>query len=802
MRITLWSPVLKPFPFLSSLAVLCSAVSPFAEAATTSNTQQAQRPQNSVETRTFHPGMQKGAGLQLSVPKVEREITLADFDGLKPNAWVKEHLAEATDFVQNQPNDGRAPTEPTVAWMGRTESTFFIAFVCFDHHMAQLRGHLTRRENIDAEDSVGLLLDPFQDRRRGILFQVNPLGVQADASWTEPGDADYSYDQVWNSSAKRTDKGWVAVLSIPYRSLRARANASQWGIVLSRNLPRNSETDYWPRVSQSITGTLSQEGSLLGMEGTGSHNIQINPYAFAHRTRELNDDDPNNPFISNRNLAGTAGGDIKAVVKDSIVLDGTINPDFSQVESDQPQFRINQRYAVYYPELRPFFLENASYFDAPITLLYTRTIGNPEFGARATGKIRHTNIGFLTIDDRAPGTFVANNDPLRGKRAYTTVARVSQDIGRLSNIGVLYAQRTLAGSSNRAGGADFNWRIGHHWDLQGALMVSSTHNLDGTYQAGSAKKLRLERNGRSLYLNFQYRDFSQDWRADAGFTSVPQVKQFNSQTNYQWYPITPTAKRIGLQSIGVEVSNRFAWDRTGQRVFHYNTTDVYASFKRNTVIAPLIGQNSDTVRPVDFAQVTQPINFTENFVGFVARSQPLPQFAFNITAKHGATVNYNPVGNAIPGLLTDDTVNASVTLQPISPLTIDNIYLLDRASDAHTGASAYESQTFRTKMNYQFTRAVSLRAIVEYDSVLRNPQLSSLDRTKQVATQVLFTWLPHPGTAIYAGYNSDLQNLDRNLCTRLQTGTCDQNMPILARANNYLNDGKEFFVKASYLLRF
>lgn len=774
---------------------------PAAYAASTPHPQ-AQQPTPAAAGRQLSTGLARSANLRLTVPHTDREVTVADFDGLKPDAWVRQHMAEAEGFTQNQPLDGKPPTERTEVWMGRTASAVFFAFVCHDHHMEQLRAHLTRRENIDAEDSVGVLLDPFQDRRRGILFQVNPLGVQADANWTEPGDQDYSYDQVWNSTARRTPEGWVAVLSIPYRSLRARTNGSEWGIVLSRNLPRNSETDYWPRVTQSIAGTLSQEGTLVGMEGAGSHNIQLNPYVFAHRTRELNNDDPNNPFISRRNFAGTGGGDIKAVIKDSIVLDGTINPDFSQVESDQPQFRVNQRYAVYYPELRPFFLENSSYFDSPITLLYTRTIGNPEFGARATGKIRHTNIGFLSVDDRGPGSFVARTDPTYSKRAYTTVARVTQDLGTLSNVGVIYAQRTFAGTTNRSGGVDFNWRMSQHWTLNGASVVTSTHNADGTYQAGPANKLQLYRNGRSLFLNVNYRDFSQNYRADAGFVTVPQVRQLNTQTNYQWYPVTPATKRLHLQSIGVEVSNRLAWNRLGQRTFHYNTTDVFATFAHNTVIAPLIGQNSDTLHPGDYPQLPAARNFTENFVGFVARSQPLPQLSFNVVAKHGATVNYNPVGNETPNQLTDDTVTALVTLQPISPLTIDNTYLLDRGADARTHLLNYESQTFRTKLNYQFTRAVSLRAIVEYDSVLRDPLLSSLDRTKQVATQVLFTWLPHPGTAIYAGYNNDLQNYDRNLCTRLTTGQCSPDMPVLARANNYLNDGREFFVKASYLLRF
>ena len=763
-----------------------------------------QSPQSAagVSPRVYTEARQAGAGLRVTVPRLDRDASLADFAGMAADDWARQHMVRAGEFVQNQPMDGKAATERTEVWLGRTETTLFAAYICFDHMPESIRGHLARRENIDADDSVGLLLDPFQDRRRGLLFQVNPAGVQADANWTEPGNSDNSYDMVWNSDARRTPKGWIAIMAIPFRSIRSHASSPEWGVVLRRDLPRNSETDFWPRVTQSITGTLSQEGTLLGMQGATSHNIQLNPYGIGHRIKQLNNDDPNNPFFSNRNLSGTVGGDVKAVVKDSIVLDGTINPDFSQIESDQPQFRVNQRFALYYPELRPFFLENSSYFDAPITLLYTRTIGNPEFGARATGKIRHTNIGFLAIDDRDPGTFVAQDDPLHGKRAVTMAARVSQDLGKFSSVGAAYVQRTLAGSSNRAGGVDFNWRINHHWSLRGMAVTSATRQLDGSYNAGPAEILQLVRNGHSFFFQQRYRDFSQGFETDPGFVSVPQVRQSNTYANYQWYPTGRLAKKLGLQSYGIETNLRMAWNRHAQRVFHYTTDDVFITLAHNTVFAPLFVGNSDTVGPSDFAALTRRTNFAENKGGFTFRSAPRPQVSFDIEALHGATVNYNPVGNAAPTLLTDDTVTANVTLQPISPLTVNNTYLLDRASDAHTHDHVYESQTLRTKINYQFTRSFSLRAIVEYDSVGRDALLSSLERTKQVSTQVLFTWLPHPGTAIYAGYNSDLQNLDRTLCTRLGTGECDSNYPVMPRASQYLNDGREFFVKGSYLLRF
>ena len=222
---------------------------------------------------------------------------------------------------------------------------------------------------------------------------------------------------------------------------------------------------------------LSQEGTLHleGLTGiAGSHNIQIDPYVLGQNEHTLETLDPLNPYFSTRNAEATAGGEVKAVLKDSIVLDATVNPDFCDVESDQPQFTVNQRYPVYFPELRPFFLENASYFATPMTLLYTRNIIRPEIGGRVTGKIGHTNIGVLAINDREPGQTVPVGDPLYGHKAGFFVGRVSQDLGKGSNVGLMYTDEEFGGGWNRIGGADFTWRINSHWTTLGQMVESST----------------------------------------------------------------------------------------------------------------------------------------------------------------------------------------------------------------------------------------------------------------------------------------------------------------------------------------
>jgi hypothetical protein len=738
-----------------------------------------------------------------TIPFIDQPLKLDDFAGMVPRPELRGKLAHITDFVQNQPADGKPATETTEVVMAYTKTTFYFVFLCHDSHPNQLRTHLARRENVQTDDNVVVLLDPFRDHRTGVMFQVNANGVQADASWSEVSGPDYSYDTVWDSEGRVTKEGWMALIAIPFRSLRFQADQQNWGVVFQRNLPRNSESDFWPRVAANVSGILTQEATLSGIQGvTGSHNFQINPYALAQNERKLVDLDPTDPFFSSRHVEGTAGGEVKLVVKDSIVLDGTVNPDFSDIESDQPQFTVDQRFPVYFPELRPFFLENASYFNTPITLVYTRNIAHPEYGLRMTGKAGRNNLGVFAIDDRLPGEAVAPSDPLYRNRAFIAVGRYSRDIGTGSSMGAIYTDDEFGGGWNRIGGADFTARFSDHWTAHGQMVESSTMgNQDSgssaPYAAGPATDVQFSRNGHAFNMFNEYQDVSTGFQTALGFLQSSNIRSDHLHTTYQFFP-----KHSKIQSWGFEQNQNVALDHQNDRVYHYTTVDPFVLLPRNFVMAPLVGQNSDTVSPANYPGLRAFRNFTEDFGGLVVRGAPWSQFNLNLVALRSGNVNYNPLPGQTPFLMNQETVNLLFTVQPVNQLTIDNTYLLDRDHAASGGAFVYETQTMRTKVNYQFNRSISARVIAEYDSTLVNPTNTSLLRTKQVATQALLTWLPHPGTAVYIGYNNDLQNLGRSLCNRLPNGACDPNNTTFPRAGSFLNDGRQIFIKASYLFRF
>lgn len=737
------------------------------------------------------------------IPQIDQALHLSDFPNMAPRADLRSKLASVSDFIQSVPVDGEPASEKTEVWMGYTKTTLYFVFICHDSHPDLISDHLARRENIFFDDTVSVLLDPFQDRRIGVYFTVNAAGVQADASWSESGRARYSWDTVWDSDGRMTREGWIAMIAIPFRSLRFNPAQSSWGVVFSRNFPRNSEVDHWPRVAANISGTLSQEGTLRGIEGvSGSRNFQINPYALAQNERRLDVINPMNPFFSSRHLQSTVGGEAKLILKDSFVFDTTVNPDFSDVESDQPQFTVNQRYSVFFPELRQFFLENSEYFSTPINLVYTRNVAHPAWGVRLTGKNGDTNLGLFATDDRQPGEIVPASDQLYQRRTIAAVGRISQDLGTGSNIGLIYTDREFGDGWNRIGAADFTARMDDHWTAKGQIAASSTMgNLDSgtppTYAAGPAGVFQLSRSGHSFNMFDSFADFSKGFQTQLGFIQSANIRRNFLHLTHQWFP-----RERFYQSFGLEANHEIAYDHDGNPVYSYSGFNPFWHLPRRIAIAPSVGQNSDTVSPSAYRALTGFRTFIENYAGLWMRGAPWPQFNFQLDMYRGGNVNYNPVEGQAPSLLDRQSMSVLFTVQPVHQLTIDNTYLLDRNFATKSGPFVYESQTMRSKVNYQFTRSLSARVIAQMSSTLVNPAETSLQRTKQFSSQALLTWLPHPGTAVYLGYTNDLQNIDRSLCSQLTGGGCDPNNTALPRGDAMLNDGKQLFLKASYLFRF
>ncbi len=756
----------------------------------------------------------------LTIPRLTRAPALDDFLGMKPAGEIALQMAKVTEFVQRNPHDGAKVTEETAAYLGYDQKNLYIVFVCSDD-AKKVRARMSRREDIYDDDQVEVMLDTFHDRRRAYAFQTTPLGVQWDAIWNEAtreevnGNFDTSFDTVWDSRGKVTGRGFVVEMAIPFKSLRfPAAKQQEWGIILYRGIYRKSEDAFWPQISYKVAGRLGQAATLYGLEGISpGRSIELIPYGVMRGFRALDTRDPSNPFFQKATAQGQPGMDAKFVIHDHFVVDMTANPDFSQVESEDPQITVNQRFAVYFPEKRPFFLENEDFFRTPLDLFFTRNIADPSAGIRITGKGGPYSVGLMATDDRSPGLLVPDNNPLSGTRSYFTIARMSRDIFKQSSVGAIYTDWEYPATNdfNRIGGIDTRLKFNANWTLDGQAVVSSS-NFGGVYSAGPADKLDLKRDGLHFSYEGIYDDISPGFTTVPGFVNRVDIRDGEQTAAYLFRP-----KRGWITAWGPAFYNRYTFDHQGTRL----DTDYepYLTIQaRGQTVAQFVPyeETRERLRPQDFAAlglsgVTGNQDYHEHRSGGSFQTGYFRKVTLGASYFWGDGVNFVPVASTPPPSLLArlNTGSATLTFRPVKPLKIENTYLIERLRATESeylfalsqtpgiGKGIFNDHIFRSKWNWQFTPQLSLRLILQYNSLLANTPgnpvypYTYLPTQKEFNTDLLLTYLVHPGTAIYVGYNSDLQNLN------VVPGVGLSNT-----AKGYINDSRQFFVKVSYQFRF
>ena len=795
----------------------------------------------------------------LTIPRLSHGPTLDDFLTMKPVGEIAQQMTKVTGFVQRNPHDGQAVSEPTEAYLGYDQKNLYVVFVCFDDP-GKVRARMSPREDVYDDDEVEVMLDTFHDRRRAYAFQTTALGVQWDAIWTEAqrdeinGNWDTSFDTVWDSRGKLTRHGFVVWIAIPFKSLRfPGVEKQEWGIILYRGIIRNNEDAFWPQISYKFQGRLGQAATLEGLEGISpGRDIELIPYGITRGYRALNTLDPSNPYFQHAGVQGQPGMDAKFVIKDHFVLDLTANPDFSQVESEDPQITVNQRFEVYFPEKRPFFLENEDYFRTPLDLLFTRNIGDPSAGIRLTGKEGPYSVGFITSDDRSPGLAVPNYCPpydltcstaLTGIRSYFTVARVSRDIFKQSSIGAIYTdwECPSTGEYNRIGGVDTHLKFNPNWTLE-AQAVTSSSNLagnyylssysgnncesylfpyntgsrgNGNYYAGPAEKLDLKRDGLHFSYEAIYDDISPGFVTIPGFINRTDIRYFWQDADYRFRP-----KSGWILDWGPSVVQRYVFDHTGTRLdTDYQPYLAIQGRGQTFIFIYPYEELRERLRPQDYYTLTQNQDYHEHTSAASVQTSYLKKLIVGASYRWGDEANFEPstsVGTPYsqPFLARFDTATGTLTVRPIKPLKIENTYLFERlrATDNSyvslqkqipgIGRGIFNDHIIRSKINWQFTPQLSARVILQYNSLLANTPGNTifpytyLPTEKQFNADFLITYLIHPGTAIYIGYNSDLQNLNHNL------EYDPAGLAGLYTPRGLMNDSRQFFVKVSYLFRF
>ncbi|MEQ1513147.1 MAG: DUF5916 domain-containing protein [Lysobacteraceae bacterium] len=716
----------------------------------------------------------------LIIPRAATPPNLDDYvSGVPADAGV-----DVYDFKQNTPGDGEPATVETHSYLSFDDSHLYVVTVCKDDP-SQVRARVVRRDTIFGDDAILLYLDTFDDNQRAFIFGVNPYGAQLDGKVTEGQGTDFNYDTQWVSDGKLTADGYVSIMKIPFKSLRFnRGSAQKWGIAIQRLVPRLNEFSYWPYVTQRKDSFIPQFAEArLEEEISPGRNISIIPHATFRTTRLLEDDSNGNPRIGS-NSKFDAGVDAKFVIRDSLAVDLTVNPDFGEVESDEPQIIVNKRFEVQFPEKRPFFLENSGFFSTPNTLFFSRRIVDPKYGARVTGRLGRWAVGGLLINDEAAGASLFG--PSVDKTGNIGVARVQRDFGTQSNVGVLVADRKVDDHSNRVLSLDTRIKINDNWALTAQAVQSDTGNPGSSQDStGHLYYLDIARGGRNFTYDGSYSDISEDFNTELGFVPRTNIRQLWQSASYLWK--YPDAK--WLVSAGPSVSYERNWDQNGDLADWTANAGFVVNGSRYT---------SFEGHWIESYEKFLGIGFRKQNYSLSASSEWLSWLTGSVSYSAGDSINFFPNPSLQPFLADSRQFAFDFTLSPTSQFRVTQSFiwqdLRTKGAIAGHGAddSIFQNTLSRTKFNYQFSRFLSAHIIFDYSDLQTDTSLFAFDRSKRLTSDVLVSYVLSPGTALYVGYTDQQQNLRLIGSPR-----------ILQLTDNLdLHTGKQLFVKYSRLFNY
>ncbi len=744
----------------------------------------------------------------VTVPKFK---TSPIIDGkLDDDVWKS--AAQFKDFLQTEPGDQTPPSKETIAYMGYDEKFLYIAFMCFDDP-DQIRATIAKRDNVGGEDYVGVFLDTFNDQRKAYILQFNPLGIQADGIKTA-GDfrSDLSVDIVMESKGLITADGWSVEVKIPFKSLRYEAGKGKfWGVDFWRRIDRfNREIDGWMPMVRGVS-ELQQLGRITGLnEIKTERTLEITPSITVSKSGERIEDITAPPSFSRFETAPIkkdVGVSIKYQITPNVTLDAAINPDFAEVEADAPVVRANERFPIFFPEKRSFFLEGIDIFRSQLQVVNTRNIANPDVALKLTGKVGKNTFGILGAIDDFPPT---ESYPAE-RKAYAGVLRLKRDIGENSNLGLFATQYHLgAQRHNSLFGIDGKFQRDSRTviDVDVVFTYSKLFFYDpeidnDKYRSGNgiAYRARYDYTGRNRGISLGFNGSTSDYRADLGFTRRTNTHGADLGFRLGTEP-KPGNFLIGIVSRGsgrasVDGRGRLQIARFSENVrfnfqkqlevnFNLGTAyeklyeDEFGARRNKSQLGVFFGEPERSALKV-FGEIGMEKSFGKLFgldaeIGFTKNSFDLD---------FGASERYPRVS---PAALSGDErldpgngfllkYQLGLRFQPVDPLSIRFNYKRDRLRRNDNGLVAFDSNIFSLNSTYQFTRFIFARTRFDYETV--DGSLNS---------QHLFGWNPSPGTAFYVGYNDNsTYRAFNDFNSRFDDG--------------FRRDGRSFFIRMSYLFR-
>ena len=731
------------------------------------------------------------AGALTGRPTVQptRVVAPPTIDGrLDDLAWTT--AAHLTGFVQRQPLDGAPATERTDVYLAYDRSTLYFAFRAHYSDPSIMRANRSDRDRAFRDDNFTVYLDTFLDQQRAYVFSVNGYGVQGDSIVNSRAGAgfggggggggrgglprgDLSWDVLFDTAGQLRADGFTAEMAIPLKSLRYPRregnNPHQWGLQIARRIGGKDETVVWSQMSRDVAGFLPQMGVMEGLSGLStSRNIEILPTFTAIQFGSI---DASSADFVTADPEPEGGVNFKYGVTSNLTADFTINPDFSQIESDRPQIEVNQRFALFYPELRPFFLEGAEIFDVPgpVRTLHTRTIVDPFYGAKLTGKVGRTTVGVIYANDESPGNIEEAADPAYQQSAQTFVGRLRYDLYAESHIGAMVTNREFLDSHSRLAGIDSNFRLGDTHSVAFRAMGTQHRDLDGVATSGHYAEAVLRKQGRNLTYRLISYVLSPDFKTDVGFVRRTDQRRTFGNVAYRWWPET------WLISWGPRA--RYGRDY----MFDDTLQDENAEVGLNFNFARNISVNGEVSRDMERYGG---INFFKTRYRLFGRMNDR-RFGIGGGINRGDEIFFDPTN---PYLGYETGLFSFISLRPISRLSSEININTSRFNDpGRENLDVFDVKIFRALTTYQFTERFLFRNISEFNT---------FDRT--LGLNFLVTYRVNAGTVFYVGYDDHYQQADLIERDRDGDGIEDQ----LFNTTEPKRTNRAVFLKFQYLFRY
>jgi hypothetical protein len=697
---------------------------------------------------------------------------------------VWQNAAHITDFTQQQPLDGAPATEATDVYVAYDSDKLYLGFHVHYQDPSIMRANRVERDRAMMDDLMTVYLDTFLDQQRGYDFDVNGYGVQGDGIVSIGGGrggrgggmaippADRSWNALFDTGARIVEDGFTAEMAIPFKSLRyprpARGEPHRWGFQIVREVKgKNEENQVWAPMTRDQTSFFAQMGLLEGMTDlTTSRNIEILPTVTAIQYGEI---DPTRPAFVNQDADPDMGVNLKYGVTSNLTADFTVNPDFSQIESDRPQIEVNQRFPLFFSELRPFFVEGAEIFamQAPVTFVHTRTIVDPDYGAKLTGQMGRISLGVLTANDQAPGKVDDPTHPAFDRTAQTFIGRALFELYPESNVGLVVTDREFLDGHSRVGGLTSNLRLTRTISGDVSLVGSRYQSPGGSEVGGNMLSTRWSQNARNLGWSVNAYQVSPDFRTDVGFVRRRDLRNVGGNVSYRFWP------ESWIINWGPQVNYTRNYDFDGVLQDENLRVGLGVNFARSVSVNGDFSRDMERWSGIDFEKTT----FSAG--GRVNTSR---RYNFGGNFAIGDEIYY--AGDLL-GRQLSWRVNGQV--RPTDALSTNLSFESSRLTDpTNGGATIFDVKIVRAQTTWQLTDRLGVRNITEYNTE---------DETFDL--NVLFNYRVNAGTVFYLGYDDHYQQADLILGDRDGDGFDEQ----LYFTSDLRRTNRAIFAKLQYLFR-